>query len=92
MDRIYFGIQMSLAVGRVAVKRTERSSSSREFERSPDVGERSLYQKKAAGLRTLRLLLVLSEAPRRLSLKEPRDQSYADRWCLRNKHARVRRV
>ena len=38
------------------------------------------------------LLLVLSEAPRRLSRQRPRDRSYADRWCLRNKHARVRRV
>jgi hypothetical protein len=45
-------------------------------------------KKEAAGLGTLRLLCVLSEASRRLSLKEPRDQSHVDRRCLRNKHAR----
>jgi hypothetical protein len=37
-------------------------------------------------------LSVLSEAPGRLSLKEPRDQSNADRQCLRNRHAHERRV
>jgi hypothetical protein len=48
------------------------------------------YQKKAP--QGLEPCGFIGEAPRRLSLKEPRDQSYADRWCSRNKHARVRRV
>jgi hypothetical protein len=65
----------------------KRSSNSRAFEGSLDVAAHLPNSEKAAGFGTLRLLSVLSEAPCRLSLKEPRDQSYADRWCVRNKHA-----
>jgi hypothetical protein len=80
MDRIYFGIRMSLAMG--VERRLSEQSDPLAHENSNEVwmsqGDHPI-QKKAAGLRTLRLLLVLSEAPRRLSLKELRDQSYADR-------------
>jgi hypothetical protein len=47
-------------------------------------------EKRPQGLETLRLLLVSSEAP--FSLKEPRDQPYAGRPCLRNRRAHERRV
>ena len=48
--------------------------------------------KKTAGFGTLRLYLVLSEAPRSFNLIEPRDQSHANRWCVRKKHASERPV
>ena len=72
----------------------ERLSNPLIYENSNEVwmSQRVTYPKKAAGLGTLRLLLVLSEAPCRLSLKEPRDQSYADHPCSRNRHAHERRV
>ena len=70
----------------------KRSSNSRAFEGSLDVAAHLPNSEKAAGFGTLRLLSVLSKAPCRLSLKEPRDQSYADRWCVRNKHAHERLV
>jgi hypothetical protein len=38
------------------------------------------------------LISVVPKLTFRLSLREPRDRSYADRQCLRNRHARERRI
>jgi hypothetical protein len=91
MDRIYFGIRMPLAIGEAVSEQSNplTHENSNQVWMSPRV---RLFKIKAAGFGTLQLLLMLPEAPCRLSPREPRDQSYADLPCLRNRHAHERRV
>ena len=81
---------MSLAIGGRLSKQSDPLA--RENSNEVWMSRRVTYPKKAAGLGTLRLLLVLSEAPRSLSLTEPRDQLHANRWYVRKKHASERLV
>ena len=57
MDRIYFGIRMSLAMGEAVTSDPLTHENSNEVWMS----QRDHLSKKAAGLGTLRLLLVLSK-------------------------------
>jgi hypothetical protein len=90
MDRIYFGIRMPLA-GEMAIKHRGSIQLTR-IQAKADVAEQFPYQKKAAGLGTLRLLLVIFRCARGLSPKGPRDQSHVNRPCVHNKHERERPV
>jgi hypothetical protein len=90
MDRIYFGIRTSLVISGELPLSEQSDRLTQEDWNEVWMPGAITYQKKRR--RAWNPAAFISEPSRRLSLIEPRDQSYADRWCLRNKQARVRRV
>jgi len=90
MDRIYFGIWTSLAIGGELQLSEQSDRLTHENWNEVWMPGAITYQKKRR--RAWNPAAFISERSRRLSLIEPRDQSYADRWCLRSKQARVRQV
>ena len=70
----------------------KRSSNSREFERRLMLQRDDLMKKSRRVRNPAALISVVPKLTFRLSLREPRDRSYADRQCLRNRHARERRI